>query len=438
MEIFEQEQKKGSSELAKEQERAIKRSFRRGVVRGFAVAVVICVIVGLVLSGLTINKTNKTTVSVVVTENGQQKPAVLEYESLLDKATIKKLDYIAAMIQSSYYEDVSEEDLRNGLYQGLFNGLDIYSEYYTKEQYDELYNMDITGSYCGIGATLSQNMNTMVVEVVNVQEGSPAEEAGIKKGDLLLSADEYEATTMELSEFVSHVKGEEGTVVSIEVYRESTEEYLTFEITRRPLDVVTVDSAMLENKTGYIQITEFGGKTSSQFHAALEELQGQGMEEVIIDLRSNPGGNLSSVVEILDMILSEGMIVYTEDKYGNRQEYLATNDESLSLPLVVLIDGNSASASEIFAGAVKDHQIGTLVGTTTYGKGIVQGVQPMGDGSALKMTTSTYYTPNGTCIHGTGVSPDVEIEYEFLGPEDAEYEYQYDNQLQKALELLNQ
>lgn len=438
MDNFEKEREQVLSNLTKEQEKALKKTFRKGIRRGFVVAVILCVVVFLGVTSITQGRLNKTTVAVTVTEDGQKRKELLEYDTLLDKETVEKINYIAAVIQSSYYEDVSREDLENGLFQGLFNSLDVYSEYYTKEEYDELYNMEITGSYCGIGATLTQNMNTMVVEVVNVQEGSPAEEAGIKKGDLLLSADEYDATTMELSEFVSHVKGEEGTKVTIEVYREATEEYLTFEVTRRPLDVITVDSEMIDDTIGYIQITEFGGKTSQQFHDALETLTSQGMEQVIVDVRSNPGGNLSSVVEILDMILSEGMIVYTEDKYGNREEFLATDQESLDMPMAVLIDGNSASASEIFAGAVKDHQVGTLIGTTTYGKGIVQGVQPLLDGSALKMTTSTYYTPNGTCIHGTGVQPDVEIEYEFLGDEDTEYAYEYDNQIQKAIEVLKQ
>ena len=314
--------------------------------------------------------------------------------------------------------------------------LDVVSEYYTKEEYDDLYTMGISGSYCGIGATLSQNMDTMVVEVVKVQEGSPAEEAGIKKGDLLVSADEYIATSMELSEFVTHVKGEEGTTVTIEVYRESTEEYLTFEITRRPLDVITVEAEMMENNTGYVLLSEFGGKTAPQFRDAIASLQAQGMDKVIIDLRSNPGGNLTSVVEILDMILPEGMIVYTEDKYGNRQEFLATDEESLDMPMVVLIDGNSASASEIFAGAVKDHQIGTLVGTTTYGKGIVQSVMPMTDGSAVKLTISSYFTPKGNNIHGIGVEPDIVCEF------DAEAYYDDpdhpDNQLEKAREVLTE
>ena len=437
MQQFEQNQESNLPELTKEQERALKKSFRKGLRRGVIATAVVCVVAFACIIGISQNGLEKTTVAVTVTEDGQQHQEVLEYDTLLDRATIQKINYIAAVLQSSYYEDVDREDLVDGLFQGLFNSLDIYSQYYTQEEYDELYNMEITGSYCGIGATLTQNMNTMIVQVVNVQEGSPAEEAGIQEGDILVSADEYDATTMELSEFVSHVKGEEGTTVSIKVYRETTGEYYTYEITRRPLDVITVESEMLKDNTGYIQVTEFGGKTSDQFHDALEELKEEGMESVIIDLRSNPGGNLSTVTEMLDMILSEGMIVYTEDKYGNRQEYLATDEESLDLPLVVLIDANSASASEIFAGAIKDHQVGTLVGTTTYGKGIVQGVQPLSDGSALKLTTSTYYTPSGTCIHGTGITPDIELEYEFLGGEDDTYEYQYDNQIQKALEVLN-
>lgn len=415
-----------------------KRGFGKGVILGFVIAVVLCLIIFVGVGGLMIDQLTKTTVAVMVPEDGKPQKEVLEYDTILDVNTVQKLNYIAAAIQSMYYEEVSREELIHGLYQGLFSELDIYSEYYTKEEFQDIYSMDVVGSYCGIGATLSQDMNTMIVEVVNVQKDSPAEEAGVKKGDLLLRADEYESTSMELSEFVTHVKGEEGTHVMIEVYRESTDEYLEFDIVRRPLDIITVESEMLSEETGYIQITEFSGKTTEQFETALDNLLGQGTENLIVDLRGNPGGNVTTVVSILDRIIDEGMIVYTEDKYGNRQEYRATDDQSLDLPLVVLIDQNSASASEIFAGAIKDHELGTLVGTTTYGKGIVQGLQELADGSALKMTTSTYYTPSGTCIHGVGVEPDVEVEYEFLGEDSDEYVYSLDNQIQKALELLEQ
>ena len=168
----------------------------------------------------------------------------------------------------------------------------------------------------------------------------------------------------------------------------------------------------------------------------LQDLQNQGMKSLIIDVRSNPGGLVTSVVDILDVILPKGTVVYTEDKYGNRADY-SSDSSCLDYPLVVLVDGNSASASEIFAGAIKDYNYGTLVGTTTYGKGIVQTIYPLSDGDAVKLTTAKYFTPNGNYIHEVGIEPDVVLEYEFTGPEDGIYEKQYDNQLQKAIEILN-
>ncbi len=195
---------------------------------------------------------------------------------------------------------------------------------------------------------------------------------------------------------------------------------------------------MLGNQTGYIQVTEFTEHTVEQFEDALTELQQEGMTALIVDLRSNPGGMLTSVCSMLDDILPEGLLVYTEDKDGNRQDYNSTDDKTLDLPLAVLVNGNSASASEIFAGAIQDRKAGTIIGTTTYGKGVVQSILSLKDGSAFKLTTSRYFTPSGTCIQGIGIEPDVEIEYEFTGPEDATYSEEYDNQIQKALDVLQQ
>lgn len=442
MQQFEKDQE--STELQREaleqseasRKEQLKKSHRRGMIKGAVLMLVICIVVVAVGGNLLIKQMTQTKVPVAITENDEQYTAVMTFESLLGFQEIQKINDLAAMIQAYYYEDVDRDALLEGMYAGLFDALDVYSEYFTKEEYDELYNMEISGNYCGIGATLSQNADTMIVEVVNVQADSPADRAGIKKGDLILQADEYDAMSMSLDEFVTHLRGEEGTSVTVEVYRESTEEYLTFDIVREALDIQSVAYDMLEGNVGYILISQFIGTTSGQVEAALADLQARGMTSLILDVRSNPGGLLSSVTEILDMILPEGVLVYTEDKYGNREDYMATSEESLDLPLVVLVNGNSASASEILAGAIKDYAAGTLVGTTTFGKGIVQGLSLMNDGSGYKITTSSYYTPNGICIHGTGIEPDVELEYEFLGSEESEYAYEYDNQIQKALEIL--
>lgn len=357
--------------------------------------------------------------------------------TVLDRSTESKINTLVKYIQGTYYEDVDVEDLQEGLYAGLFENLDDYSRYYTAEEYKELYEMTLTGTFYGIGASLQQDMDTKNVTVIRVYEDSPAKEAGLKEGDLILKADDYEANEMELSEFVTHVRGEEGTVVHLVIYRESENEELEFDITRRSFDVPTVSGEMMENHTGYIAVTEFTEATIQQFSDALEELKSQGMEALIVDLRSNPGGVLTAACDMLDEILPEGLIVYTEDKDGKRVEYHSTDDKYLDIPIAVVVNGNSASASEIFAGAIQDRDAGIIVGTTTYGKGVVQTIRTLDDGSAFKITTNRYFTPGGTCIQGIGIKPDVEIEYEPL-EEDETYSLETDNQIQKALEVLNE
>ncbi len=354
--------------------------------------------------------------------------------ALLNESTEDKISTLAGYIETNYYEDVDIEDLRNGLYQGLFYYLDVYSQYYTPEEYEEMLEDSLEGTYCGIGASLQQDLTTMLVTVIRVYPGSPAEEAGLMVGDIIYEADGYDATAMQLSDFVTHIRGEENTTVHLVVYRDGEE--LEFDIVRRNLDYPTVIYEMLEDDVGYIEISEFAESTPNQFGEALDDLEDQGMEALIVDLRSNPGGVLDAVCKVLDYILPEGLICYTEDRYGQRVDYNSTGDRSLDVPLAVLVDANSASASEIFAGAVQDRDAGTIIGTVTYGKGVVQTVRNLTDGSAIKLTTSRYYTPGGTCIDGIGITPDIEIEYEFLGDEDETYSYDLDNQIIEAEKVL--
>ncbi|MCC8082240.1 MAG: S41 family peptidase [Lachnospiraceae bacterium] len=356
------------------------------------------------------------------------------YEAVLDDETIEKVETLSAYIQSTYYEDVDVEELREGLYTGLFDSLDSYSRYYTEEEYQDLLENTLEGTYCGIGASLQQDEDTMTVTVVHVYDDSPAQEAGLQTGDVISMVDDYEASSMELSELVAFIRGEENTTVHLVTYRNG--EKMEYDIERRNLAFPTVTDDMLDGSVGYIAVSEFTEATTEQFTTALTELQGQGMESLIVDLRSNPGGVLATVCDILDEVLPEGLILYTEDRDGNRVEYTTTDDTCLDIPLVVLVNENSASASEVFAGAIQDRDAGTIIGTTTYGKGVVQTVHTLPDGSAFKVTTHKYYTPGGTCIQGIGITPDVEIEYEFLGGEDDSYSYDLDNQIQKALEIL--
>lgn len=209
-------------------------------------------------------------------------------------------------------------------------------------------------------------------------------------------------------------------------------------MTRQNVTLPSVSSEMLQNQIGYIRIESFEEDTAQQFEEKLADLQASGMQALVVDLRYNGGGLVDSVVQILDDILPEGLVVYVEDKYGNRQEYNSDGDTYLDCPLAVLINGDSASASEIFAGAVKDYEYGTLIGTTTFGKGIVQSVIPLEDGDAIKLTTAKYFTPKGNYIHGVGIDPDIELDYEYLDPDGDSYDMQYDNQILKAIEVLSE
>ena len=206
---------------------------------------------------------------------------------------------------------------------------------------------------------------------------------------------------------------------------------------RREIEVPTVEHQMLEGNVGFIQISEFSSSTPEQFDQAIKELQSQGMVSMIVDLRNNPGGVLQSVCAMLDEILPKGLVVYTEDKYGKRSDY-QSDAACMDIPMTVLINENSASAAEIFAGAIKDYDYGTLIGTTTFGKGIVQTIIPLEDGSALKVTMAKYFTPKGNYIHEKGIEPDIELEYEYQNPEEEVYNPLHDNQVQKALEILKE
>ncbi|MBQ9341930.1 MAG: PDZ domain-containing protein [Lachnospiraceae bacterium] len=353
---------------------------------------------------------------------------------ILSEQVENKISNILSILSTYYYDDIDTDIVAEGMFKGMVDSLgDKYTNYYTEEEYQE-FIMSTAGVYYGIGALLSQDKTTLVITIDKVYKNSPAEEAGLMAGDIILSANGVSSEGVEVSNFVNNIRGEEGTTVDIVVKR--GEEELTFTCTRRKVDIPTIEYTMFDNKIGYIQITQFDEVTGPQFSDALKDLKKQGMKALIVDLRGNPGGLLTTVTDILDEILPKGMLVYTENKYGKREEYTSDSNE-LGLPLCVLINGTSASASEIFAGAVKDYEYGTLIGTNTYGKGIVQVIVPMKDGTAIKVTTSRYYTPNGNYIHGVGIAPDIELEYEFLGGENDLYDYKYDNQINKAIEVLN-
>jgi len=353
-------------------------------------------------------------------------------ESVLNEDTEKKLSTIEEVIDEYYYkdEDIDTDLMIEGMYSGMVDALgDPYSVYYTAEEWNQLMQ-ETEGIYYGIGAYISLDPATGYGKINGVIPDTPAQEAGLRENDIIYLIDGESSQGMDLSEIVSRVKGEEGTTVHLTIYREGETDYLEIDVERRKIESPTVNYEMYDNGIGYIQITEFDDVTTDQFTEALAVIKGSKAKGLILDLRGNPGGSLPVVVDIARMILPKGLIVYTEDKYGERDEYTCDGEHELDLPLVVLMNGNSASASEILAGAVKDYKKGTLIGTTTFGKGIVQRVMPLSDGTALKLTISAYYTPNGNNIHGVGIEPDIECEFD----SDAYYEEDVDNQLQRAIQ----
>lgn len=348
-------------------------------------------------------------------------------DALVGKESLDKIGYLGDLIDTYYLNDVKVEDMREGMYAGLVAGLgDPYSRYYTTEEYGAL-NEETQGHYEGIGVVMQQGEDGLVT-LVRCYEGAPGERAGLKAGDVIYKVNDQEVLDMDLSTVAKKIKDPKVDPVHLTIIREGEQDHLELDITKEEVKVPVVSHEMLEGHVGYIAIYEFTNVTLEQYKEAREDLEAQGMEKLVIDLRDNPGGLLTSVCDILETILPKGLIVYTEDKYGERQEELCDGKTPIDIPLAVLVNENSASASEIFAGAVKDHQVGTIVGTTTYGKGVVQTIKDLGDGSALKLTISNYYTPSGVNINGVGIEPDEKVGLDGESKED--------DQLKKALEVL--
>ncbi|OUN30573.1 MULTISPECIES: S41 family peptidase [unclassified Blautia] len=349
---------------------------------------------------------------------------------------VQKAKYIEETVKESYTGDIDDEQMEEYMYKGMMASLgDPYSAYYTSEEYEEL-TTETTGSYEGIGVVMQQDVNTGEVKVVRCYEGAPGEKAGLLPEDVLVEVNGESVSGMELSEVVDKVKSSQDQVAHLTIAREGESEYLEIDVHLEEVNIPVVQSEMLEDNIGYIALYEFTEQTEPQYMEAFEALKDQGMERLIIDVRNNPGGLLTSVCDILEDILPEGLIVYTEDKNGEREEYTCDGENELDIPLAVLVNGNSASASEIFAGAIQDYSKGTIVGTTTFGKGIVQSLIPFNDGSAIKTTTAKYYTPSGKCIHGTGIQPDVEVELSEGLEQETSISHEEDNQLQKAIEVV--
>ena len=352
----------------------------------------------------------------------------------LNYSSSEKLKLIEQMIHQKYLheDEVTPEMLEEGMYRGMVDSLgDPYSVYYNEDDLQSLLESS-SGSFGGIGVHLTQDPDTGVVTVYKVIEGYPASKAGVSDNDILLRVAGEDIKDMDLSTIVSKVRGEKGTKVLLDLKRGDKE--VEVEIVRDIIEYDTVQCEMKDEEKGigYITIDEFDDVTYEQFVNAINELKGKGMKSMILDLRGNPGGNVDTVVDMCDRLMDEGVVVSVEDKNGKKKEYTSDSEQLFKGDIVVLVDGNSASAAEIMTGALKDTKLATVVGTTTFGKGIVQSVYPLGDGTAVKLTVENYYTPSGYSIHGKGIKPDVEIDFD----EEAYKKDKTDNQLEKALEIL--
>ena len=342
------------------------------------------------------------------------------------------------MLFSTYDGEIDDEKLLEGAMKGMADAIgDPYTVYMNQDEFVTFIESS-QGSFYGIGAQLGIRDNN--VTIIAPVEGSPAEKAGLKAGDIILKVDDYEVNELNTEAVVSRVRGEEGVPVTLTIKREGVEDPLEIKIVRAEIKTESVKGEILEDGIGYIQLTTFSDEeVSDKFAEKLNELKQQGMKKLILDLRGNPGGYLNECVEIASNFIPEGeVITYTIDKYDKKVISNSLGGDAIGMPLVVLVDGGSASASEVVTGALRDYEVATIVGTRTFGKGIVQQLRVLpNDMGGLKVTTSKYYTPNGENIHGTGIEPNivVQIPQEVL---DMDYDRSIDPQFQKALEVIRE
>jgi len=352
-----------------------------------------------------------------------------------DFERLKPISDVMKLVEDKYIKDVEPEKLIEGAIRGMVDSLgDPYSVFMNEREFQDFITA-INGSFGGVGMVLSVDENTEDIIVVSPIEETPAHRAGILPRDIIVKVDEVDLAGKSLDDAVKLLRGEKGTNVTVYIKRQDNEELLKFELVRDNIRVTTVKHDIIDNDLGYIKITSFDSKTYDEFKTALSSLEKQGIKGLVLDLRNNPGGSLYESVKIADEILGEGLIVYTEDRNKNKLEEYYSDDNKISVPLAVLINENSASASEIVAGAIQDHKAGVLVGTKTFGKGSVQEVEPFNNGTGMKLTIARYYIPSGRSIDGIGVKPDVEVKLdEDISPFDIPREK--DSQLLKAIKII--
>lgn len=408
-----------------------KKTYVQGALSGAAVMLLVCSIVFSVVAWPVL-KSGK--VNTEVEESSSDEYSTVT-DVVEDEKVSEKLKVIAGIIDEYYYDDIDTNQVEQYVYKGLVAGIgDPYSAYYTKDEMEAL-TESITGVYSGVGITMSVDSETGYILVVKVNKNSPAAEAGIKADDYITAVEGESVIGMDTSDVANKVRGEEGTTVDVTFVRNG--ETFTKTLTRKSIEEETVEYEMLENNTGYILVSKFEVVTADSFKEAMDDLKAQGMKRLIVDLRDNPGGSVDVANQLGEYLIPKGILTYIEDKAQNRKDYECSGDLQWNGPLAVLINGNSASASEIIAGAVKDYGTGKLIGTKTYGKGIVQTTTALSDGSAVKYTFAKYYTPNGENIHGKGINPDIEVELDDINKTNG-YSKETDNQLKKAIEVLSE
>lgn len=409
----------------------------KGFIAGMAVGVISCVLAMIVIvAGTKLFDYVRANLLRSTTEESPAETLIGGKDSIVTDATMRKMAAIEELIAKNYYKtDITLEELEEGIYQGIVDALeDPYADYYSS---DELIaaRASMEGVSYGIGAYISYDEKKEMPVISGIIEGGSAEEADLREGDIIVKVNDEDVQGYSTTEVVMLVRGEENTKVRLTIYREGELDYLEYELLRKKaLEKTTVIYNVREDGIGYVGITEFDDITVDQYTEAMAVLKENKVKGMILDLRSNPGGNVSAVTEIARKILPEGLIVYTEDRNGKREEYQCDGKNELQVPLVVLVNEYSASASEILAGAIQDHGKGKVVGTATYGKGVVQRIVNLSDGTAVKLTVSSYFTPKGRNLGGVGVKPDVELDLD----REAFYAEGTDNQMEKAVEVLKE
>ncbi len=359
-------------------------------------------------------------------------------DSAVNRASVQKLRQLEQLISDDYYEPetVTTEAKENGLYKGLLESLgDPYSEYYNEEEMKDL-TTNLQGVFGGIGAWISTDKTTGYPKIAGVIDDTPAQKAGLRENDIIYKVDGEDCGDLSTDEVVSKVRGEVGTDVTLTIARSGEADYLEITITRDTINEQMVSSKVTDEdaRIGYLSLAEFTEVATDQFKDALNDLYDQGIQALILDLRGNPGGEVDVVTSIANEIIPEGLVFYMEDRNGKKTEYTADGKDEMTIPLVVLVNGNSASASEILSGAIQDSGKGIILGEQTYGKGVVQTVYNLTDGSAVKLTVAHYFTRSGNDINKVGITPDVKVDFD----SDAYYKDGTDNQYDEAVKLLQE